>query len=202
MNVRLAAGVSRPRRDVGGLVSAAVVGALALVLTAVSALWPATEPTPSDDRQPVTEQTRAIGDLAFTAVANGLGPVERNRANGGAAVDDGDPISISGQVFERGLGVFAPSRVRLYPGGLCTRFVAWIGVDDSLRGSAGAVFQIIGDDSVRYESERFAPGDPAREVEIDIREIQNLDLVVSSEENGTSRAAASWAEAALICLPE
>lgn len=190
---------SRGRQpDRGGVVALVVVALLAVTLAVVSAVWPATIPTPSDNRQPGAEQARALADLPFTAVTNGLGPVARDRANGGTDVDDGGRLSIRGRLFERGIGVHAPSRVRLYPAGSCTRLVASVGVDDSATGGS-VLFQVFVDGVSRFVSGVMTGRDDAFRLELDLARAGVLDLVVGDAGDGNQGDVADWADAVLAC---
>ena len=50
---------------------------------------------------------------------NGWGPVEKDTSNGERPAGDGHPITISGAVYTKGLGVHAPSAVEYYTAGKC-----------------------------------------------------------------------------------
>ena len=55
--------------------------------------------------------TTYLSDLTPTAVKNGLGPMERDRHNGGAAAGDGGPIVLNGRRYTKGLGTNAFAQV-------------------------------------------------------------------------------------------
>jgi hypothetical protein len=64
-------------------------------------------------------------------VVNGLGPFERDRANGGSAANDGPALKLRGVTYAKGIGVNAYSEIEFpIPTG-ATSFRAVIGVDDS-----------------------------------------------------------------------
>jgi hypothetical protein len=188
-----------PRSDRAGLVTLLVVGVLAGTLAVVSAAWPAVAPTRSDNRQPGAEYPTAVSDLPYTAVRNGLGPVERDRANGGADVDDGGPLAVGDRVFDRGLGVHAPSWVRLYPAATCTRFVAEIGLGASSDTRGSVVFKVFVAGAVRFESPRMTSGDGVHHIDVSLDQRGFLDLVVSDADDGDESDVASWADAVLMC---
>jgi hypothetical protein len=187
------------RSDRAGLVALVVVGVLAGTLSVVSAAWPAVAPTRSDNRQPEVEHPRVVSDLPFTAVRNGLGPVERDRSNGGADVDDGGPLAMGGRVFERGLGVHAPSWVRLYPGVSCTRFVAEIGLGGDVDSPGSVVFKVFVAGAIRFESSRMTSKDGIRHIDVRLDGQGFLDLVVSDADDGDESDVANWADAVLMC---
>src|SRR5262249_43034577 len=54
-----------------------------------------------------------VSDLAYKVIANGWGPVEKDRSNGEQAAGDGKLITINGITFPKGLGAHAASDVRI-----------------------------------------------------------------------------------------
>lgn len=185
--------------DRAGLLTLLVVGALAGSLAVVSAAWPAVVPTRSDSRQPGSEHPMAISDLPYTAVRNGLGPVERDRSNGGADVDDGEPMVMGDRMFERGLGVHAPSWVRLYPAATCTRFVAEIGLGSGPDYRGSVVFKVFVAGAIRFESPKMTVRDGVHHIDVSLDKRGFLDLVVSDADDGDQSDVANWANAVLMC---
>lgn len=185
--------------DPAGVAALVVVAALAGALAVISAAWPAVVPTRSDNRQPGAEHPLAISALPFTAVMNGLGPVERDRSNGGVAVDDGGPLIMGGRAFGSGLGVHAPSWVRLYPGPTCTRFEAEIGSGDAPGGRGSVVFKVFVAGTIRFESPRMTSQDGFRHIDIGLDRGGFLDLVVGDGGDGEDSDLANWANAMLMC---
>lgn len=63
-------------------------------------------------------------DLPFLTETNGYGPVERDQSNGEAGGQDGNPLTIGGTVYAKGLGTNAAAQVQIDLQGRCTRFEA------------------------------------------------------------------------------
>lgn len=187
------------RADPAGVAALVVVAVLSGVLAVISAAWPAVVPTRSDNRQPGSEQPLVISDLPFTAVTNGLGPVERDRSNGGVEVDDGGPLVMGGRVFDKGLGVHAPSWVRIYPGATCTRFEAEIGTGDPSGGRGSVVFKVFVGGTIRFESPRMTSQDGFRHIDVGLDRAGFLDLVVGDGGDGEDSDLANWGNAVLMC---
>ncbi|GAB3842319.1 NPCBM/NEW2 domain-containing protein [Dactylosporangium cerinum] len=146
------------------------------------------------DRQPVHEQEDFVSDLPYTALRNGLGPIERDRTNGAADPDDGDPIVLAGVSYDHGLGVTTPSAVRLYPRPGCLRFTAIVGIDPA--GDTGtATFQIVADDTSIAMIGPLEAGQTS-DVTVDITGATRLDLIVEDHQGSVS---AVWADAKLVC---
>ncbi|MFE0465396.1 beta galactosidase jelly roll domain-containing protein, partial [Kitasatospora sp. NPDC058965] len=89
------------------------------------------EVLPADRTVPPTSDT-PVSALPFAYAANGWGPVERDRSNGGAGAGDGRTLSLNGQAFGSGLGTNATSVVGLELAGHCTRLTARVGLDDEV----------------------------------------------------------------------
>lgn len=190
-----------PRARVwSGPVLIGLVALLALALTGVAVASPGA-PTASQQRQPQPPQTRYLSDLPYTAVANGLGPVERNQTNGGDEPDDGAPIEIDGVSYENGLGVYPFSRIRIERPAECQLFTAVVAaiapVGDTDPARVG--FTVWGDDRPLFRSGPVAPAAGGRHVSVDISTAQTIELVVTTRRDGGVVSTAVWADAQFHC---
>jgi hypothetical protein len=171
------------------------------------------EPEPSPSRPAPSRSPSAlprpagttlfVSDLPFARAENGLGPVERDRGNGGRTAGDGATLTIKGMRYGRGLGVHADSNVQVVLGGRCDRFSATIGVDDRTPVTASGqgtrvVFLVLGDGAVLYRSPVLRRGDPARRVTVGLGTAQRLDLIVD-DLGFPFGDRADWADARLSC---
>lgn len=147
---------------------------------------------------PAPVQTSYLSDLEWVSTTNGWGPVERDRSNGETGPTDGRPIRIGGQAYARGLGVHAPSRVTYYLGGRCSTFRAVVGVDDEVGDQGSVVFQVWADGVKVYDSGMITGRLPGREVEVDIRGVEELTLVVTDGGDNKDFDHADWANAEVI----
>ena len=149
--------------------------------------------------------TRYLSELTPIYATNGLGPFERDRANGATDPNDGPPIRIRGTEFPRGLGVAAPSSIVYRLDRKCTSFTAQVGVDDS--SAAGTVrFQVFVDgtsfvDQLAYDSMNVTTTSPAGSVQVDLTDKRRLKLLVTNAGDGTALDRASWGDAKLECQP-
>lgn len=150
------------------------------------------EPVPPAGETPVS-------DLPFVFAANALGPVERDRANGGAAPGDGPSLRLGGVGYARGLGVNAASRVLLHLGGRCDRFLATAGLDDSAGPKASVGFEVLADGRTLFQSERVTRGSPAIRIDLQVTGSRVLELRVSAAGDDTEGDAADWADARVVC---
>jgi len=190
---------------------------LAQGATSARDLWAHQELVPTDDGLAVTiephdvltlrvvgaEPARpvgeaALGDLPWTYASNGFGPVERNTSNGEEEAADGRALQIGDQIYERGLGVHAPSLLRFRLAGACTRFSAEIGVDDEVGDQGSVVFQVWSDGEKLFDSGTLTGTSAPLAVDVSLEGRQDLRLFVGS--NGDmSHDHADWAEARLSC---
>jgi peptidoglycan/LPS O-acetylase OafA/YrhL len=190
---------ARPR-SWGGPVVVGLVAVLALGVTGVAVAGPGT-PTASQQRQPQPQVTRYVSDMPYTAIANGLGPVERNLTNGGDEPEDGGPIEVDGVTYEHGLGVYAFSRIRVTRPAECHLFTAVVAAIAPVGGTGPARigFTVWGDDQPLYRSGPMSPEVGGRHVSVDIQSVQRVELVVTTRRDGGIPATAVWADAQFQC---
>lgn len=119
---------------------------------------------------------------------------------------DGNPLTIAGRVYGRGLGTHAESNCRLKLDGKAVRFRALVGVDDEVkktqRGAerAAVEFVISGKDKngvkkVLWKSGVMKAGEPAKEVNVSLKDMLYIDLTVTDGDNGIGYDHADWCEA-------
>lgn len=143
--------------------------------------------------------TSYLSDLPWMYAANTVGPVERDRANGGPEAGDGGPIRVAGKSYPKGLGVSAASKVAYYIGGRCSRFKAIAGLDDTAGPSASVRFEVIAGGQKVFDSGRLVRGSAPVEVDVSISGAQVLLLHVSAEYDSAEGDIADWADARLVC---
>jgi arylsulfatase A len=138
-----------------------------------------------------------LSDLPWIYVTNRVGPVERDQSNGEVAAGDGAPISIRGQVYEKGLGLHAEAMIQYRLGGACERFTADVGLDDwsAERGDAGSVaFHVFADDRPVFSTGVLTKADAPVPVDVSVAGADVLTLtVVNSDDIVLDHA--SWANA-------
>lgn len=148
--------------------------------------------------------TVSLGDVPWTYAANALGPVERNRSNGGRAAGDGKPLSLRGQMYEKGLGVAAGSKISFRLAKRCSAFSAVVGVDDETNGAGSVVFEVWADGEKLYPSgpsQTLTGKDAPQTLEVDLTGKHRLTLLTTSAGDGPGNDHADWAEAKLTCAP-
>ncbi|ANN15464.1 alpha-galactosidase [Amycolatopsis orientalis] len=148
--------------------------------------------------KPPDAGTSALSKAVFMTAENGYGPVERGTSNGESGAGDGHRMSIGGVTYDDGLGVHAPSKVRLYLGGGCTSFVSSVGVDDEKAGGSVA-FEVVGDGKRLANTGVLKRGQAAERISVPLNGVQELHLLVTDGGDGVDSDHADWAGATLRC---
>ena len=128
----------------------------------------------------LSAETVWLSSLDLKQMTTGWGAAQADR---GVA---GQPLSIGGKKFARGVGTHAASKLRVNLGGNASRFVAQVGVDDSAEGQGSVEFIVVGDGRMLWQSGLLTGGKPAVPVDIDIAGVQTLGLRVTEGEDGAS----------------
>jgi hypothetical protein len=140
-----------------------------------------------------------VSDLTFMSATNGWGPVERNESVGGANAGDGNPITIHGTVYPKGLGTNSISDVEIYLGGNCSGFTSTVGIDDEVGAQGTVTFSVVGDGKTLGSTNTVKGGDPAQQLTADVSGVQVLDLVVGEAGDGNAWDHGDWAAPQLTC---
>src|SRR5690606_13674128 len=132
--------------------------------------------------------------------ANHWGPVELDQSVNDLAPNDGRPITLNGQVYEKGLGVHAPSEIVYDLNGQGIRFISDIGVDDESGDHTAALvtFEVWGDGTKLYDSGPMNAVAATQTVDVDITGIDELKLIVTDGGNARANDHADWANAFIV----
>lgn len=141
-------------------------------------------------------ETIWISSLDLASVVQGWGQPQTDKAV------TGKPLSIGGKVFQRGLGTHADSQVRLNLNGGAEKFSALVGVDDAAGSDSARVsFKVVGDGKTLWKSGLMKRGQPAQEIELDVKGFRTL-LLLADSTGDISFGHADWAEAKLLVTGE
>ncbi|MER5748138.1 NPCBM/NEW2 domain-containing protein [Streptomyces sp. NPDC002225] len=143
--------------------------------------------------------TSFLSDLPQLSASNGWGPVERDTSNGESAAGDGNPMTIGGTVFAKGLGVHAHSSVEFYTGGACSTVTARVGVDDEKGAKGSVAFEIRADDRTAASTGVLTNAMPAQPIAADVGGARVVRLVVTDGGDGTDSDHADWADLRITC---
>jgi NPCBM/NEW2 domain/Right handed beta helix region len=140
-----------------------------------------------------------LSDMQWIKADNGWGPVEVNRSNGDQQAADGQPITVGGVVYQKGLGVHAPSDVRYALGGRCSTFSAVVGVDDEVATNGSVIFQVSVDGVQRYQSAVITGAAANQAISVDVTGANELALIVSGGSDNFEYDHADWGDAKVAC---
>ncbi|PPK97305.1 glycosyl hydrolase family 16 [Kineococcus xinjiangensis] len=140
---------------------------------------------------------RYVSALDFEEVANGWGPVERDRSNGERGAGDGRQLTVGGKSYARGLGVHPGSEVRVTSPGECT-FASTVGLDGEVKGRGSVVFQVFNGEEEVWNSGRIT-GRGTKAVTAELAAGEVLRLVVTDAGDDPHHDHADWADARLTC---
>ncbi len=140
----------------------------------------------------------SVADLPFLSSTNGWGPVERNQSVGGSNAGDGNPLTIHGTVYAKGLGTNSVSDIAIYLGGNCSTFTSTVGMDSEV-GDGTVTFSVIGDGKTLATTPTVRGGDPAQQITVAVSGVQTLHLVVGDAGDGNGDDHGDWAMPTLTC---
>jgi hypothetical protein len=156
-----------------------------------------TKPPTSTTTTPPTG-TAYLSSLTPLSAKNGLGPVERDRHNGGSAAGDGGPIMLNGRSYTRGLGTHAFADVKYNLAGLYTTFIVDVGIDDSC-GSAGSAIAEVHTEKGAVKVTPVLRGSSATQtLTVNVTGRSTLRLVVGAAGDGNACDRFDWADARLV----
>ncbi len=139
-------------------------------------------------------QTIWLDEADLSPIQSGWGSPEARRSV------EGNPLTIGGKKYERGVGTHADSTWLLRLDGAGRRFLASVGVDDEVGDHPGSVeFLVLGDRKVLWKSGTMKKGDAARQVNVPIEGIKLLGLLVTDGGDGIDYDHADWADAKIEC---
>ncbi|MFD6736027.1 NPCBM/NEW2 domain-containing protein [Streptomyces anthocyanicus] len=148
---------------------------------------------------PLPAGESALSDADPLSATNGWGPVERDQSVGERGAGDGNPITIGGTTFAKGLGVHASSSVEYYLGGACGKVTAQVGVDDESGDKGTVAFEVWADETRAASTGTLTNADPARAVSADVSGADIVRLVVTDAGDGSGYDHADWADLRVTC---
>jgi alpha-galactosidase len=137
-------------------------------------------------------ETVRLSSLDLSLMRQGWGKPQVNRSIRET------PLAMGGKKFEFGVGTHASSRLWVDLSGGCERFQAWVGVDDAANGPATLSFTILADGKKLFDSGVMKPGDAAKRVDVDLRNVKMLLLKVGDAGDGVNYDHADWADAQFV----
>ena len=139
-----------------------------------------------------------IDELGAQYAQEGWGATQANKSI------DGNPLSVGGKKYERGLGTHAQGAYRILLDGKAKRFSALVGIDDEVENNEWALveFKVVAYDErikphtkILWKSGLMKAGQKAKEVDINIENVNELRLIVTDGGNGINYDHADWVNA-------
>ena len=143
--------------------------------------------------------TKYASDLPYTQVANGWGPIEKDKSNGEDAAGDGGTLTLNGVTYAKGLGAHAASDIRFNLDGACTAFTAVVGIDDEVGNWGSAVFQVWVDSVKQYDSGVRTGSQAGTSVNVNVSGGNEMHLVMTDGGDGNGGDHGDWANAQVTC---
>lgn len=151
-------------------------------------------------QKPATEALNEIwlDELGAQYAQEGWGETQANKSI------DGNPLSIGGKKYERGLGTHAQGVYRIILDGNARSFSALVGIDDEVENNEWALveFKVAAYDErtkphtkILWESGLMKAGQEAKKVDINIENVSELRLIVTDGGNGINYDHADWVDA-------
>jgi len=104
----------------------------------------------------------------------------------------GNVLTIGGKSFNRGIGTNPISTFMINLNGQGKKFIAFVGLDDSIGTEGNAKFFVLGDKKILWQSGLMKRSDAAKEINIDLKGIKQLGLLVTE---GGKYNCADWCDA-------
>ncbi|MFH0991401.1 MAG: NPCBM/NEW2 domain-containing protein [bacterium] len=136
-------------------------------------------------------QTLWLDELDLSTMAQSWGSPQVKKSV------DGNPLTVAGQHYVRGVGTHAISTLLLKLDGKAKRFSAMVGVDDEANKDGTINFFVIGDKKILWESGKMRKGDVAKKVDVDLVSVKKLGLLVTDADDGINYDHADWCDAKL-----
>ena len=122
--------------------------------------------------------TTLLGDIWYIMKSGDAPRLDRNHR--------GNPISINGKVYDKGLGCKTESRIIYKLNGKADRFQASVGIDDEYARTEPGRFRVLIEDSFGnraiFDSGKIMKGTPAVDIDIDIKGLEFIQLEFRGKE--------------------
>ena len=129
----------------------------------------------------VTPVTTYISNLSWTSATVGYGTIHKD------ASINGNPLTLRGTVYAKGIGTHAVSQIVYNLAGAYTSFISDVGVDDEVtpEGGTGSVdFKVIGDGTVLFDSGVVTNKSAVVHINVSVAGVRQLTLLAT---NGVER---------------
>ncbi|KAB8193140.1 alpha-galactosidase [Nonomuraea phyllanthi] len=140
-----------------------------------------------------------LSDAAWTRATSHFGPVEKDTSNGERAAGDGNPITIGGVTYAKGLGAHAPADIEYYAGGRCSTVEFQAGIDDEVGSAGSAVFEVWADGGRVAHTGLLTGAMPAAKVTASVEGARYIRLVATNGGDNATSDHVDFADATITC---
>lgn len=139
---------------------------------------------------PTTSSAAVPEGLPFTVESStqGWGTLQYNKSVGGA------PFTIAGKTYSSGLGTHAYSRIVISFPDKHKKFSGRCGINDVPGQPGSAVFKVMDQDKVLFESKKITAGSAAVDFSVKVAGLSRLTLVVEEAGDGFNSDHANWVD--------
>jgi hypothetical protein len=188
-------------RNLIGLTSANGTYRLTVVAAASGIVGDSGAPLGSDASDQWTVQYTLRNDVAYVSDLSPVSETSGYRNHNKDASIAFETLKLNGQVFAKGLGAHATSRIVYDLGGKYDRFQAYVGIDDEAASSAQVSFQVWVDGVNVFDSLAMNVNTPTKRVDVPVAGKSLLELVVKDTNSSLNDDHADWADALLTLAP-
>lgn len=146
---------------------------------------PVSTPTPT----PTPGSGTYLSNLTWVSATTGYGTIQKDKSVGG------NPITIRGVVYSKGIGTHAVSEIHYNLASIYTHFTATIGVDDESIPHGSVIFQVFGDGVKLFDSGVVTSSSAAQSFNVSVAGVRDLELLVLDDGDGLNSDHADWAGA-------
>lgn len=139
-----------------------------------------------------------VSDMKWETEINAYGPVHRDTSCNVGGNAPGNPITLNGVVYRKGLGAHMYSEVVVYLGGQFSSFASDIGIDDEVGANGAVIFKVVADGVELYDSGPMTGASATQSINVDVSGKQRLHLIVADANNSDWWDHADWANARLV----
>lgn len=138
----------------------------------------------------VAGTTTYLSDATWVSATTGFGTIQLDKSM------KGNPITINGVIYSKGIGVNAISQIVYNLGGKYINFLSDVGLDDE--DAFGSVdFTVVADGKTIYDSGKMLPK-AVQHLNLDVTGVQQLTLNVGDAGDGIDGDDAVWAGARVV----
>jgi hypothetical protein len=107
---------------------------------------------------------------------------------------EGNLLRIGGKTFERGVGTHSEGRIWVKLHGAAVSISGIVGIDDEVADKGCAIFQVIGDYKVLWDSGKLRGSHAGKPFNVNLKGVEVLELLVLESEGGFGHDHSNWVD--------